>query len=131
MTDYDLSSDEMSSAGEYGECVTCGYEFHWTRLTNLQAGSFCDDDLAEAQEREDATMYGISKDGASPYIYFDHTPGATDDYAARLLAVNRRQQPDATFEIVGPFTEADQQAHADADLLADTAAELDRFGGAL
>lgn len=61
----------------------------------------------------DRGMYGISKDGKAPYIYLDHDPAArySDDYAKRLLAANRRQQPDGVFEIVGPFTDADREWH--------------------
>ena len=59
-------------------------------------------------------MYGISKDGAAPYVYLSHDPEDRfgDDYGNRLLAVNRRQQPDAVFELVGPFSEADREWHA-------------------
>ena len=58
-------------------------------------------------------MYGISKDGAAPYVYFSHDPKALFGYGygTRLLAVNRKQQPGHVFEIVGPFTETDREWH--------------------
>ena len=56
-------------------------------------------------------MYGISKDGAAPYVYFDYAPGRRGEYGDRLLAVNRRRQPGAVFAIVGPFTDQDRERH--------------------
>ena len=44
----DLSNAEISVEGEYGECLVCGESFHWTQLTNLEAGSYCDTDLPTA-----------------------------------------------------------------------------------
>ncbi len=73
-------------------------------------------------------MYGISKDGAAPYIYMDHDPEYRygDDYATRLLNINRGQQPDAQFELVGPFSEADREWH-----LAHAEIWEDRFSDAI
>ncbi len=101
----DLSNAEISVEGEYGYCLMCGESFHWEQLTNTAAGSYCDTHAPR--------MYGISKDGAAPYVYLDHDPSDRygDDFGYRLLKVNRRQQPDAVFEIVGPFTDADREWH--------------------
>jgi len=57
-------------------------------------------------------MYGISKNGKVPYLYLDYAPeGQWSEYGDQLIAVNRRQQPDARFEMVGPFTDADREWH--------------------
>lgn len=100
----DLSNAEIGVEGEYGECLMCGESFHWEQLTNTEAGSYCDDHAPK--------LYGISKDGAAPYIYMSrHLNQYGVSYADHLLAVNRRQQPDSVFELVGPFTDADREWH--------------------
>ncbi len=101
----DLSNAEISVEGEHGYCLMCGNSFHWDQLTNTEAGSYCDTHAPK--------MYGISKDGAAPYLYFgfDVSESPWDEYGDRLLELNRRQQPDARFEMVGPFTDADREWH--------------------
>ena len=46
----DFATGELTVEGEYGECLVCGEQFHWTRLTNLLAGSYCDDHTPDVSE---------------------------------------------------------------------------------
>lgn len=125
----DLSNAEISVEGEYGYCLVCGESFHWEQLTNLASGSYCEADVPR--------LYGISKNGQRPYVYFGHDPDHQfgNDYGDRLLRINQRQQPDEAWAIVGPFTDVEREQHLatadEADMGHDTALERDTFGDAL
>lgn len=74
---FDFSNAEISVEGEYGECLVCGESFHWTQLTNLASGSYCDVHVEDVRRVEalasDLLLYGnswerVNRDGTRERI---------------------------------------------------------------